>query len=421
VARRLAPVAGTARPRLVAVKLANGAELVATLLACWRDGLVPMPLDEETSDAEALDLCRLLGSWLVRQTAIVEPGEAAAPVALPPDTALLKLTSGTTGLPRAVALTGSALRSGVANILSTMQITPHDRNLGTIPLAHSYGFDNLVLPLVLHGLPLILARDLIPRRLLTVAREARASVFPAVPFVLDLLTRARLSGQALPDLRLVISAGAPLLASTRERFAARFGVKPRTFYGATECGGITFDRDAAAELPEGCVGAALDGVRVELVEAQGEVGRVSVQSAAVAEGYVSTQSPAPSGDAELGGGRFLTADLGRFDDQRRLHLVGRATEVVNVGGRKVHPAEVERVISRIEGVLDVVVLGVERSPVAQALRAIVVARPEIDRAAIVAACEASLARHKVPRLIEFRDHLPRTARGKLDRRRLSEE
>jgi acyl-CoA synthetase (AMP-forming)/AMP-acid ligase II len=134
-------------------------------------------------------------------------------------------------------------------------------------------------------------------------------------------------------------------------------------------------------------------VRIVLEDADEDgVGRVCVRSASAARGY----HPAPTGlaadDVVLGNRRFRTADLARRDEHGQLHLVGRVHDVVNVGGRKVYPAEIERVIRTVPGVHDVVVTGVARS--------------------------ATTARYKVPRSIEIVPALPRTARGKIDRRAL---
>ncbi len=427
VDRAAATIAATPWPAAgpIPLQTSDGAELIAGVLACWREGRVPLPLDAELAAPEARDCCARLGApGLLRGPGLAfaalpqaEPG--ATPATLASGTALLKLTSGTTGEPRAVALSASALRAGIAQIASTMGITGRDRNLAAIPLAHSYGFDNVVLALAVLGTPAILVRDLTPRHLLRTARRTRATVLPTVPFLLDVLARsAAAAGSLGADLRLVITAGAPLPRATREAFAARFGVRPHTFYGATECGGIAFDREATQETPEGCVGTPLDGVTIVLRDAQDGVGRVEVRSASVATGYLPPAALGPSDAATLGEGAFLTPDLGRLDERGRLHLLGRASEVINVGGRKVFPAEVERVIRAVSGVRDVVVLGEARSAVAEALRAVVVADPGVGRDAVIAACEAHLARYKVPRIVELRDALPRTARGKLDRRRL---
>jgi len=409
---------------VVAIQLANGAPFAAAVLACWQRGLVPMPVDHDVAPPALAELCRVAGARARVQagadgTPLVAPIEVAGDrPALGAATVLLKVTSGSTGEPRAVALTADALVAGVAQIVSTMGLEPDDRNLVTIPLAHSYAFDNVLLTLLRDGMPAILARDLTPRRLLTVARDAGATVLPTVPFLIDVLGRAA-AGQ-VPTLRRVISAGAPLPALARERFAAALGVRPRTFYGATECGGIAFDRDGDAEVPEGCVGAPLDGVTIQLHESDDDgVGRIQVTSPSAARGYHPASPPAGAHDAvELGDGIFFTADLGRRDTRGRLHLVGRLRDVVNVGGRKVYPAEVERVIRSVPGVRDVVVTGVARSAVADALRAVVAADPGVRREDVARACERRLARYKVPRAIELVAELPRTGRGKLDRRAL---
>jgi acyl-CoA synthetase (AMP-forming)/AMP-acid ligase II len=406
---------------IVAVQLANGTPFVAAILACWHSGLVPMPVDHDVAPAAVAGLCRTVGAaLLVRASAAtgevqIDPLHVhqAAP---PPGTALLKVTSGSTGEPRAVALTAAALEVGVAQIVDTIGLRPSDRNLVTIPLAHSYAFDNVVLTLLRDGMPAVLARDLTPRRLLAVAREARATVLPTVPFLLDVLARSAQAG-TVPTLRLVVSAGAPLPVAVRERFVGALGVRPRTFYGATECGGIAFDREGAADLVEGCVGTPLEGVRVAIEQPDEDgVGRVRVHSRSAAAGYHPSASGAD--DVELGTEQFLTADLGALDAGGRLQLVGRVRDVVNVGGRKVYPAEVERVIRSVPGVHDAVVTAVERSTVAGALRAIVAAERCVSRADVMAACERRLARYKLPRTIELVAELPRTARGKLDRRAL---
>jgi acyl-CoA synthetase (AMP-forming)/AMP-acid ligase II len=409
---------------VVAVQLANGAEFFASILACWERDLVPVPVDHDVSPESVIDLCHAVCASVLlradaagRVVAVPWRDSLEAPAALAPAIALLKVTSGTTGEPRAVALATEALEAGVAQIVSTMGLEPVDRNLVTIPLAHSYAFDNVVLTLLRDGMPAILARDLTPKRLLTVAREGAATVLPTVPFLVDVLGRSTMAG-TVPSLRCVISAGAPLPVIARERFARAFGVRPRTFYGATECGGIAFDREGDGDLPEGCVGVALERVRIALADPDEDgIGRVRVHSASVATAYHPAPARADARDeVELERGSFFTADLGGFDARGRLQLVGRVREVVNVGGRKVHPAEIERVIREVPGVIDVVVSGVARSSVADALRALVAAEPDVTRADIAAACEQRLARYKVPRSIEIVRELPRTGRGKLDRR-----
>lgn len=406
---------GASPQGIVAVQAENGSALIAAVLAAWRNDLVPMPIDNERGAAEVEGLASRLGVGTVlrgpalRAHAVADSTEGAE---LPAGTCLLKLTSGSTGEPRAVAVRTEALRIGVEQICSTMGIGPGDRNLATLPLAHSYGFDNVLGTLVTIGAPAVLLSDLVPRRLFSVVRETGVTVWPAVPLLLDVLARSAAAGEApLGALRLVISAGAPLPAVTRERFAERFHLRPRTFYGATECGGIAFDRDGTSDVPDGCVGAPLDGVRVELLDVEDGIGRVRIHSRSVA----AATYPAPT--PELMPNALLASDLARFDGSGRLHLMGRVGDFVKIHGHKVQPIEVERVIRALPGVLDAAVVPFSRSHVSEGLRAIVVGEG-VDRSAIVRGCEAVLPSYKVPRSIEIRTELPRTERGKLDRSRL---
>lgn len=400
---------------VVAIQSANGPELIAAILAGWRAGVVPLPIDRERAIADIEDLAGSLGIGVVLRGRELAPHRvevAAQAPPLPGGVSLLKLTSGSTGEPRAVAVSGEALEIGVSQICSTMGIGPGDRNLATLPLAHSYGFDNVLGTLTTIGTPAVLVSDLVPRNLFSVIRATRVTVWPAVPLLLDVLTRSAAAGEApLGDLRLVVSAGAPLAATTRERFAARFHLRPRTFYGATECGGIAFDREGTSDVPDGCVGRPLDGVTLDLVDEEEGVGRIRVSSRSTAVATL------PSATDEIGRGSLLASDLGRIDDDGRLHLLGRVGEFVKIHGHKVHPIEVERAIRAIPGVRDAVVVPYERSQVSEGLRAIV-ACDGLDRAAIVRGCEKVLPLFKVPRSIEVRAEIPRNERGKVDRRRL---
>jgi acyl-coenzyme A synthetase/AMP-(fatty) acid ligase len=198
-----------------------------------------------------------------------------------------------------------------------MGIHAGDRNLVTVPLAHSYGFDNVVLALALLGTPAILTADLTPLRLLTVARTHGATVLPSVPFLLELLSRSAARG-AIPTRRLVVSAGAPLPRETRERFHAGFGVRPRTFYGSTECGGISFDREAAA-ISRRVVGTQPTASSWSR-RRRGRTGRSPSPA-------LRSQRPCRRGvdGPKLSAAAASHPDVGRIDERGRLHLLGRAS------------------------------------------------------------------------------------------------
>jgi long-chain acyl-CoA synthetase len=239
---------------------------------------------------------------------------------------------------------------------------------------------------------------------------------PGTPYLFDLVLQAG-GKKRFKGLRLCLSAGAPLPERLSRDFKERFGLPIRTFYGASECGGISFDGSRDGIVPDGCVGSPLDGVRVALIPGPGSdggAGRICVESEAVGLGYL----PADPRGA-LQPGRFLTSDLGGWDEGGRLRITGRLDRLINVGGRKVNPTEVEAVLRDLPAVRQAVVFGVPDRQRGQAVCALLVAGRGLTREAVLAACSARLARFKIPRRVEFVARIPQSARGKTDHRALA--
>jgi long-chain acyl-CoA synthetase len=412
---------GVRRGDVCLVAAGNRPAFLAAVLAVWARGGVVLPIEETTPREEVGRLQRAFGSVLeirarggrLAATGFAGTGEAARH----PGAAIIRMTSGSTGLARGALVTCSQAAADGRAIIRAMGITPDDLNLAALPLSHSYGFDNIVLPLILQGTPALILERALPSLLLCALRWRRPMILPTVPYIVDLLARHPDPPPPGSGLRLCISAGAPLPRGTEESFRRRYGVPVRTFYGASEAGGITYDGGRPGERADGCVGTPLPGVRVTIDRRglkglpQGD-GRVVVEGPAVAHGYV----PTASGD--LAGGRFRTSDLGRLDREGRLHLKGRLSSLVNVSGRKVNPAEVERALRGVDGVQDVAVLGVRDRLRGERVEAWVVARPYRSPAPIRNALSSRLSPHKLPRAIHLVRAIPRTARGKIDRLRL---
>ncbi len=394
-------------------------EVIVRTLAVWMAGGVPLLLDATLPDRRARALAAACGAEVWPATvgdAVVIEDLTPTGVAPAAECVLLKVTSGSTGELRAVQLTAPALEIGLANIVTTMGLVEADRNLVTIPLTHSYGFDNVVLGLLGGGLCAVCAGDLVPRAILSAARETLATVWPGVPAQLAALARMPAHAGTLGSLRLVISAGAPLGAAVREAFATRFGLRPANFYGSTECGGICFDVADEGALAEGRVGRPLAGVRVRIDDPDDRgVGRVIVESGSVALGF---HGSAAASDAGLEPGRLRTGDLGWLDETGRLHLAGRIDDQINVGGRKVHPLLVERVIREMDGIRDVAVVGVATAAGRGELWAWVEIDGVVPVEQISAHCANRLAPHERPRRVRLVAELPRDGRGKLDRKAL---
>ena len=459
---------------LVAVSAHNGPGLLAALVALRRSDVAAVLLDGQAPPAEALRVAQALGasallrcltSWpaaLDDWEATCLPGAGTDRSLCLPGIAVVKLTSGSTGAPRGIATPAAALLADDAALVRSMGLRADDRLVAAIPMSHSYGLSSLAVPALVRGTPLVMPEDSGMFGPFAAAERLGATVMPTVPPYLDALLRLSQVPGRPRALRLVIAAGAPLAAATAAGFREVFGLPVHVFYGASECGGICYDREGGA-AERGTVGSPVEGVTVQLLcggaTAGGGIpadaahdlhdlntahdphdvntahdpntahaanvahttggagggrvtgaGTVVVRSPAVATGYV------PDPDLRLADGRFVAGDLATWR-QGELVLLGRQDGVVNIKGKKVHPREVESVLAEIDGVEEVVVLGM---PVpdrgGEVLRAVIACRSgRLTREAVLAWCRERLAAHKIPRSLILLPELPRTARGKLDR------
>jgi long-chain acyl-CoA synthetase len=398
--------AGTAEGDALAIQVPNSPELVAAFLAALMLRLIAVPIDR---DAQEHEVATILGHFAVKGLIYrdgVSTRSISARPRVPSDARLIKLTSGSTGLPKGIVCTEDNLVADATNICTTMGIEPRDTNLGAIPFSHSYGFSNLVTPLILNGTPIVVTNDYIPQSLIELANRYRCTIAPLIPMVFDHLATA--AHGSFETIRTFISAGAPLLESTSRRFRERFGIAIHSFYGCSECGGITYDRTGAA-VERGTVGAPLHGVELTVASS-----RLAVRSAAVAEGYLLDAATfVPFAKNE-----FVTDDLVSLRGEE-LALNGRASEFINTAGKKVNPREVEAVILQIDGVREAKVFGAEAGARGEVVAAAIVATPDITRDQIREFCRARLSLHKVPRIVKLIDELPLDDRGKIRRAALT--
>lgn len=381
----LRPAAGS----WIAFSLKNEAEWIALFLACQAAGAAAMPLDSHLPESALAPTARALGAhWLWRNGVLTR---LSRPPAAGLKTACVKTTSGTTGKMQPIPCLAGHLIADGENIIATMKVRPSDRNLGLIPLGHSYGLGNLVMPLILQGTPVVCAREFVPSQIPSWISEYRTTVFPSVPGIFRVL--AQLPGKkSLRPLRTAISAGAPLSAETALAFFKRFGLKIHNFYGSSETGGISYDRTGTASLQGRSVGKPLRGVALSLLDS----GRIRVAGAAVA----------------MPGKRHVLPDLGKWNRQGELTLLGRAQAVANIGGRKVAPAEIEEALRGFPGVSEIWTTVIHlhgRDYLAAAVES------SVSRKDIQERLHRQLPSWKIPRFLRTSPSLPRTSRGKLDR------
>jgi len=435
-----------ARGHLVLARVGNASVMPALVLACLRDGLPMMPVDRSTAPAElaalaarwdaaavivpdSLDLAHPDADrpmeWVSRQQTPIGHGLAAW-VAMPlPDpgqhapAAMLRLTSGSTGEPRVTCTEERHLVADVVHITEAMDIRPGTRQFGVIPLSHSYGFGNLLLPLLWQGTPVVLRPQFVPTQVAPDIHAGALETFPGVPFMFEHLARHQDVSQ-LRSLRLAVSAGARLPYETVSAFHRATGVKVRSFYGSSESGGICFDgTDRIDERVP--VGHPIGATRVELVPDPGAPegsGRVRVSGPNVIDHYAGDDPPSPGlrrTSAPRFDGVFLTSDYARLDGDGLYVLTGRVRSFVNVAGRKVVPQEVETALRALPGVSDAVAMGVHDAVRGEALGACLVSDAAWDARTVREALATRLAAHKLPRVVVVMRALPLTDRGKVDR------
>src|SRR5579859_1015244 len=263
---------------------------------------------------------------------------------VPPGTALVKLTSGSTLSPRGACFSEEALSAGIEQILGGMELRAADRVLISIPLSHGYGFDNGVLSLAAGGTPLVLQPDILPGSLLRTVCEREVTFFPAVPALIRAL--GQVAWPASHRLGRVISASAPLSPEVADAFHRASGLRVHQFLGSTETGGISFEARPAEPGALGTVGFPLPGVRVELLDG----GSLRVHSKANRFAILPEQPVQDGVD---------TGDRAAWTPEGRLRLLGRSTLTANVGGLKVDLGALDSFFRGLPGVDDAAAIPVD--------------------------------------------------------------
>lgn len=394
---------------LLAIRMRNSTELVATIVAALRLRLTILPIDRDARATEISNIVRQFGARAITrlegggpETTILEDGRPQSFQS----TALIKLTSGSTGGPRGVLTTEENLIADCTNICETMDLREDDVNLGAIPFTHSYGFSNLIMPLLLQGTSIVISNDYMPVPLLELSNRDRVTFLPGIPMMYDHLSRLPSAEGTFETVRTFISAGAPLTPAVARAFHERHHQRIHTFYGCSECGGITYDRCGGA-AERGTVGAPMSNVDLDI---DSETGRLIVRGSAVANGYWNVTDEEK---ARFRGSEFTTDDIVETTPEGEIRIVGRSSALINVAGKKVNPREVENVILTIDGVREVSVVGSPAGARGDVVLAVIVAEPGVSQQIVRRHCQEHLSAHKVPRIVRFIDQMPVDQRGKV--------
>lgn len=418
---------GVAAGQAVAVQLPNGPEVVTAMAGIWRAGAVMVPLNPRQSEDER-----------TRAEADTGPAARLGPEGLvalggtrayPGDAAFVTWTSGTTGRPKAIVHTHGGYLELLDRVLGPLRGAgrsgrPPSPNLIPVSMALNAGIYNTLFGLRA-GAPLVIMDGFDTATFADLVRRfaIRSTVLP--PAAIAMLA----ADEAVADLgplRYVRSITAPLSPLQARRLHDRFGVFVLNSYGQAEIGEVVgWTAADARDHPDklGAAGRPHPGVAVRVVDpggadvGPGEVGELVVRPPSMAAGYAAGGDLADRIDAD---GYLRTGDLGRIDPDGFVWVEGRLGDVINRGGHKVFPEQVEEVLCLHPAVSEAAVVGVADERLGEVPVAFVVTDRAVDGADLEALCRERLTPYKVPVAFVTTPSLPRSEVGKVLRRQLAD-
>ena len=350
---------------------------------------------------------------------------------------IYQYSSGSTGRPKRVGRTQENLYHEVSNFTQTARVTSSDRILCLVPLYHAHGLGNCLLAALGNGATLVILEQVwqkgmpveIPfvfrrTRVLELIQQEQITILPAVPYIFNTLAETPPETQAdLSTLRLCFSAGNFLSKDIFDKFRDRFGVPVRQLYGCTEAGSVSINLDEQPEKTWNSVGVPMKNVEIKIIDDEGKElpngtsGEVAIASSALTTGYHNLPE---LNQQAFRDGKFFTGDLGMIDEEGRLYITGRKKILIDTGGRKVDPIEIEDVLVSHSKVKEAVVVGVKGPFAGEIVKAVIVLKNSQDcpEQEITSYCKERLAEFKVPKIIEFRDEIPKSPLGKILRKAL---
>lgn len=355
----------------------------------------------------------------------VAPGvEASQP-------AVLQFSGGTTGTPKPAIIAHSNLLANSLQFrawLSNMQ-EGQEVFMAAIPLYHVYGMVIALNVAMTLGAVVVLMQD--PRninKLLEAIQKYGVTFFPSVPTLYHAINQHPdvVAGKYnLRSIKACISGSAPLLKEIRIKFEKLTRGKLVEGYGLTEAPTATHCNPIQGENREGSIGLPLPDVDCRIVDLKnptrdvkvGESGELLIRSPQVMQGYFNQPEETKVALAE---GWLHTGDIARMDADGYFYIIGRSKELIKVNGLQVWPNEIEEVISKIPGVMDVAVAGIPDLAKGERIKAWIVKSPnaEITPSSVIQACRDAIVHYKVPSEVEFVETIPRTPVGKVLRRKL---
>ncbi|HEX6142300.1 MAG TPA: long-chain fatty acid--CoA ligase [Geminicoccaceae bacterium] len=354
---------------------------------------------------------------------------APEPVRVEPerDVAVLQYTGGTTGVPKAAALTHAALLSNARQLVAWNRLAhpEGERVLGVLPLFHVFALTVVLNYGTAIGAELILLPRFDLAQVLRTIDRKRPTVMPGVPTLYAAINNhPALHRFDLSSLRLCIAGGAAMPLEVKEQFERATGCTVVEGYGLTESPVVTCN-PIGGRHKRGSIGLPLPGTALEVVSLEdrttvlgpGETGEICVRAPQTMTGYLSR---AGAEDEALRAGRLHTGDIGYLDDEGYGFVVDRLKDVIICGGFNVYPRTVEEALYQHPAVAEAAVVGVPDAYRGQTVKAYVVRRGghQLDAPALLAFLKERLSPIEMPKVVEFRNALPKSAVGKILKREL---
>jgi long-chain acyl-CoA synthetase len=348
---------------------------------------------------------------------------------------LYQYTSGSTGRPKRVCKTQKNQYYEACNYAETTGVTPDDHILCVVPIYHGHGLDHCLLASTRSGATLVFLEEYkedgtpvkIPfvlrrKRVMELIEKERITNLPAVPFILDALADMPDGDMSdISSLKLCYSSGNFLQKEIYDKFKERFGLPVRQIYGCTETGTIAANIESGSDIHFDSVGLPLKNIDVRITDDDGNVlpphtpGEVSVKSPAMTNEY--NNMPELNKDA-FREGYFYTGDIGQKDETGRIYITGRKKLIIDTGGQKVDPYEIEDVLVLHPRVKEAVVVGIKGKREGEIIKAVIVPDGDCDDQDILSFCKSRLTDYKIPQIIEYRDKIPKSPVGKILRKDL---
>jgi len=369
---------------------------------------------------------------------LAEDAEPAPPVAVDPveNVAVFQYTGGTTGVSKGAMLTHRNLVANVQQMLDVFIDDPaafsnNQKIVAILPFFHIFGFTCVMLFGIRQGLNQLLLPRFDAEEGMDLVKDEEPVMFSGVPTMYMALNSsgADLREYGFDRIRTYNSGGAPLPVNLKRAFEEKTGRPLLEGYGLSEASPVThINPPFAGQGREGSIGVPIPSTDARIVDVEtgtrempvGEPGELVIEGPQVMKGYWNM----PEETAEvLRDGWLYTGDVARMDEDGYFYIVDRKKDMISAGGYNVYPREIEEVLYEHEGIAEAVAIGIEDEYRGETVKAFVVRKSgdEVTEEEIMSFCKERLAPYKAPKVVEFRDELPKSTVGKLLRRVLADE